>query len=100
QGGENPRILGLREAEDQDFRVPARRLLTATENTPSAALPSSLVAQRTPKYASLLGMSGALHLGHFALPAKDRGARTEDREKKNPSSLLSSNLEPRSSFLP
>jgi hypothetical protein len=38
-----------------------QRALPTVEKGPPAALPSGLVAQRTSRYASLLGLSGALH---------------------------------------
>ena len=47
---------------------PAEKPRRELPKRPSAALPSSLVAQRTKKYASLLGMSGALHLDIFDQP--------------------------------
>ena len=40
----------------------------AAEKHPSAALPSSFVVAAYAKYASLLRISGALHLGIFEQP--------------------------------
>ena len=46
------------------------RILQAAEKRPSAALPSSFVVAAYSEYASLLRISGALHLGIFEQPAK------------------------------